>query len=436
MKKIILMLCFIFISIGSLIFAYNSTLNNIQIVEKFTLLFEQKIAEVWEEFRQTSILFIENLKNYSNNEKYKYIYFSLLNNLNKSSISAVSDYLFIAIKEWDKNLKVFFYDPTVDIVAKSKTYKIKDLFHESTSTTSFHSNDVIQYNEKTKEIFYLNQGMWEYAGACQNDDGTCYFRIYKIDSNSDEILQVLQFNEKPLQWVVNSINNSIIIKYVDTITKLQTYKKIDIANNQATTLTNISTCNWAMIISNDGKYIYQDSQKWITAWKNSLNLCKINLENGNVDIISVYSNGKNISSDTYISPNNQYLAFYDWEYFDERLFIYNIFDNELQETSVYATSNTNILWAGDSNHILVTPKEKQLAYYDFDEDKVYMIEEIYWWYPLSWSPSNRYIIYHKTWLNIYDFTMKNLISSNISLFNNEIDLWKIVWISRTKIPIQ
>lgn len=323
------------------------------------------------------------------------------NNTNQGIINE----LFIADKE-DYNVKISIFNISKKEIVISKTITLDDTLGPA-STNSYGSNNSVQYNPETKDIFMSTEGFSYYDGSCINKDGTCASRIYKFNLNNEDSSLLFESSERIDHWIVNRFDNSILVSVVNE--KTETIKKINTQNGQINFERNYQNKEnineTEFVVSKDGKYIYSANKESIDGkWNQEiLNLRKIDNSSGEITEQQIFE-GEAIDFETDISPNDQYFAFYSGNQETVNLNIYEIPTGKLINVSYQGRiGNSNLFWSGDSKKLLYL-LENQLSYYDVLISKSVIINgSPKASYVFMWSPSSDYLLYESVdGINIYD----------------------------------
>jgi hypothetical protein len=340
------------------------------------------------------------------------------NNDNQENNNKDINELFIADMEDSRIVKVSIFNISKKEIVISKTITLDDSLG-SASTNSSGSNNSVQYNPKTKDIFISTVGFSYYDGSCINKDGTCNFRIYKFNLHNNDSSLFFESNEGIANWIVNSFDNSVLIRIVNE--KTETIKKINAQNSQINFekiyLNKDNVNEMEFVVSSDGKYIYQASKesvdgKWI---QETLSLRKIDNSNGEITEQQIFK-GEAIDFETDISPNNQYFAFYSGNQGPAKFYVFDILNQELINLPYRGRiKNYNLIWSGDSRKILYL-LENQLSYYDILKSKSFVIDGNLkdTPYVFMWGPSSDYLLYESVnGVNIYDIENSQAFETSI-----------------------
>lgn len=328
----------------------------------------------------------------------------------------VKNDVFIATTEAEgRVLNILIFNPVENKVIVSKKISL-DAPLGPARTTSHGANDSVQYNPKTKEIFFFAEGYTDDDGSCIKN-GKCLSRIYKIslDQIRPTILFESELNKHPTNWVVNSFDNSLLLSFSEG--KIQSLKKIngqdgkliftkDYQIKDNTELTDF-------VLSTDGKYTYQASKesvdgKWLYE---ILRLRKIDNSNGDVAEQEIFG-GESIIYGTNISPDNNYFAFYSGMQTTanppSKLYIYEIATKKLINVPYQGSiGNHTLLWSGDSKKLL-HQLENSLTYYDILSAKSTLIDGDLQQnpYAYAWAPSTNYFAYQSQNIGIKIFDVQ------------------------------
>lgn len=277
----------------------------------------------------------------------------------------------------------------------------------------------MQYNPKTKEIFFSTQGYEEYGSFCTNKDGACVSRLYKVSLDQTKPTILFESKMPPASWIVNSFDNSLLLSFLDG--KTQSVKKIDgqdgkvIFTKEYQIKENTALANF--VLSKDGKYTYQASKESVDEkqYYEILRLRKVDNSNGDMTEQEIFS-GKRIEQKTNLSPDNNYLAFYSSTRESEKLYIYEIPTKKLINVPYQGPiSGTNLLWSGDSKKLLQVLKYS-LTYYDILSAKSVLISSDPEEYIgiFAWSPSvNYFVSFYNGGLKIFDVQKNQFIDTQI-----------------------
>ncbi len=348
--------------------------------------------------------------------------------------------IFIATAH-DDILDILIFNPSKSEVIFSKKILL-DAPLAPAKSHSFGSNDSVQYNPKTKEIFFSTQGYSDYAGSpCQNKDGTCISRFYKISLDQKKPTILFESNNPPSQWIVNSFDNSLLLAFWEDGYKTQFLKKINgedgevIFEKEYQIKENTQLTDF--VLSKDGKHTFQTVTER-TKWQDeitlidTLRLRKINNLNGDVVEQEVFKGQHIECSNTNLSSGNNYLAFYaDHLIYSEipaNLYIYEISTKKLINISYKGQiRNSGLIWSGDSKKLLYFPKSS-LAYHDISTSKnIFISEEPRLAYDVYiWAPSTNYFVYksQNSEVKIFDTQKNQIIDTGVT---DKINIRGISW---------
>lgn len=279
-------------------------------------------------------------------------------NVNEITLDSGDKLFFSTVK--DKLINIFIYNPKTNKTIFSKTIELEDHINLVSTNTSFGSSDSVQYNPKTQEIFLLTNGSSEYDGSCINKDGTCLSRIYKISLNETKPKIIFESEIIPNNWTINLSDNSLILRIVEGNigSQTQTIKKISCIDGNVIFAKSYSIEKGEglrhFVISPDNKFTYYTSLKSTDnkIYNQVLVLHKINNLDGNITSQEIFI-GDEITEDTDISPDSNYLAFYSkGQRQSNNLYVYEIPTKEMKKFPVDRPSNVNLFWSGDSKKLL------------------------------------------------------------------------------------
>ncbi len=327
--------------------------------------------------------------------------------------------IFIATTEnYDDVLDILIFNPTKSEIVFSKKILLEAPLAPAKSH-SFGSNDSVQYNPKTKEIFFSTQGYSGYAGSpCQNKDGTCISRFYKTSLEQIKPTILFESNTPPSQWIVNSFDNSLLLlvgedDYKGYLKKISGEDGKVIFKKEHQTKENSKLNDF--VLSKDGKYTFQTIHEdpGNIFHEGILKLRKINNSNGDILEQEIFK-GKAIEcSNTDISPDGNYLAFYADHSIHgyepkANLYIYEISTEKLINIPYRnKIRGVGFLWSGDSKKLLYFP-ENELVYYDIStSENIFISGEPRLAYAMYiWAPSTNYLVYKSQNSEVKIFDMK------------------------------
>lgn len=341
------------------------------------------------------------------------------NNLNDLSTNN-GDKLFFSTYN-NKSINISIYNPETNKVTVSKIIQLDDRLTMSTFN-SFGSNDSVQYNSKTQEIFLLTTGSSEYDGSCINKDGTCLSRIYKIGLNEIKPIIIFESETTPRNWVINSSDNSIILSILGGSIdgQVQLIKKISGIDGKVVFTKTYPVADdeelTRFVLSKDNNFTYQADIKRTDGkvYDQVLSLHKINNLNGDISYQSLFT-GDDINNDTDISPDNNYLAFYSkGQRESNKLYVYELSTSKIKSFPVDQPSNINLLWSGDSKKLLFWNQDK-LNYYNVLTEKSDSVtnnitkgDQI-----LNWNSSSYFIYESNKKINIFNTLNDKVINTLI-----------------------
>jgi WD40 repeat protein len=313
----------------------------------------------------------------------------------------------------DGVLNILIFNPVENKVVASKKISL-DAVLDSASTESSGINDSVQYNPKTKEVFFSTLGSSAQAGSCTNTDSTCVSRLYKISLDQTEPTILFESKYPPTNWVVNSFDNSLLLSFLEE--KTQSIKKINGQDGKVIFTKEYqikeNTGLDVFVLSKDGKYIYQASTESVDgkASYEILRLRKIDNSNGDITEQEIFG-GEAVESGTTISPDNNYLAFYS----GAELYIYEVSTKKLINVQYQGSiGNFSLLWSGDSKKLLPLLKNS-LTYYDVLSAKGILLtgapqQDTYVY---AWAPSDNYFVYESQdgGIKIFDIAKNQVIDT-------------------------
>jgi hypothetical protein len=331
-------------------------------------------------------------------------------------IPDIKNELFTATAE-DGVLMVSIYSPVKNKIIVSKKILLNAPLGPA-STNLYGANDSVQYNAKTKEVFFSTQGYSDRGGDCLNKDGTCVSRIYKISLDQTEPTILFESATPPKNWLVNSFDDSLLLSFFTE--RSQILKKISGQDGKV-----IFTKEYEMkedtgltdfILSRDGTYTYQARTESVDGkwFYKILKLRRIDNLNGDVGEQDIFS-GEEVWGKVGLSPDNNYLTFYLRE--QEKVYVYEIPRKKIIDLP-YRESirNYSLLWSGDSKKLLCTIGDS-LAFYDILSKKSVVIaddlRQISYFH--AWAPSINYIAYQSP-----DREMKILDIEKNAVINTQI----------------
>ncbi len=337
-------------------------------------------------------------------------------NAQNNFIPDVKNEIFIATTE-DGVVNILIFNPVKNGVIASKKLSL-DASLSHSSTGAYGSNDSVQYNTKTKEIFFSTQGSSDYDGSCINKDGTCVSRLYKVGLDQTKPTIIFESNSPPINWVVNSFDNSLLFSFL--VGKTQSLKKISgqdgkvIFTKEYQIKENTGLTDF--VLSKDGKYTFQASKESVDGkwFYEILRLRKIDNSNGDVAEQEIFG-GEAVEYETNLSPDNNYLAFYSGTREPAKLYIYEIPTKKLINIPYQGSiGNYNLLWSGDSKRLLHLLKNS-LTYYDIPTSKSILIsgDPQQTNYVYAWAPSTNYFVYQSQdgGIKIFDIQKNQVIDT-------------------------
>lgn len=353
-------------------------------------------------------------------------------NTENNFIPDVRNEIFIAASE-DDDVNIMIYNSGKNEVIASKKISL-NAFLSYYGAGSANSNYSVQYNPKTKEIFFSTVGTSGYDGSCINKDGTCVSRIYKVGLEQTKPIIIFESNYPPSHWVVNSFDNSLLLSFLieeknDTLLKISSQDGKIIFEKEYQYKEN--TGYGHLVISKDGKYTYQARTESVDGkWSDeNLRLRKIDNLTGDMTEQEIFS-GEAIDHDTNLSPDNNYLAFYSGlgTQTPAKLYIYEISTKKLTNIPYQGSvRNYNLLWSGDSKKLLHQLKGS-LTYYDILSAKSILITGDLQQYPYiyAWAPSVDYFLYQlqDSGIKIYNVQTNQVIDTQIKAKD---DIENISW---------
>src|SRR3989339_139506 len=252
--------------------------------------------------------------------------------LPESSFDSVSqeipkkrDTLFFATHT-KKELSIYTLNPATQTTPAVRTIPFADYVTSRSTRYASGTNDAIQYNPKTQDIFILTQGKGDSGRSrCLNADKTCTSRIYTLSAKSSTPIMLYESEETPTHWVVNSFDNSIILDFVtstkQTVQKLNAQDGSVIFNKEYTIPENTELAQF--VVGKDGKTIYQSAieSRHGEITENILRLRLLNSATGELYETEIYR-GYAIETETAISPDNRWIAFYLHAYDEPLLLLY------------------------------------------------------------------------------------------------------------------
>lgn len=337
--------------------------------------------------------------------------------------------IFIAISNLDKDKNTFSIKINIIDAVNGKVVLSKNIYHDwsimPSGFNSANSNNSVQYNSITKDIYIATSGRSDMGGECINNDGTCFFRIYKINLEEESPRKIFESDDVVTNWLINDTDDSLVLSLSGE--GVQSFRKINAQTGDVIfdKELNLSSGEYLadLILSNDKKYTYQLEVESFDekGLNDNLKLIKFNNANGDFEEYQIY-NG-NTQRDVYLSPNNKYLAFYANK--ENDLYLYEFQNQKLLKTD-YAgeVSNVTLLWSGDSSKIMQM-LDGSLSYYDVTSFKNYLIKdssEVASGYIYSWAPVNEYLVFNSqnTGLRLFDIERNESVQiqsdKNVSVY--------------------
>lgn len=318
------------------------------------------------------------------------------------------------------NLHIVFFDPIKNQILNSRKIFL-DSYLSDSSTNSHGSNDSVQFNPRTKEVFFFTKGYSDYDGSCINKDGTCTTRLYKFSLHENEIpTLIFESDNPPRNWIVNSFDDSLLLSFMEN--KTQTLKKIRAQDGKTIfektyqIKEHVSLANF--VLSKDGKHIYQASKESVDGkwFYEILRLHTIDNSNGETTEQEIFS-GEAIECETDLSPDDNNFAFYSGMRNGTKLYIYEIPTNKLTSVPYQGSiSNLNLLWSGDSKKLLYLLKNS-LTYYDISTSTSSLVfnRPQQTRYVYAWSPSINYFVYEPQdgSIKVFDLQKNQVIDTQI-----------------------
>lgn len=334
-------------------------------------------------------------------------------------VPTVEKEMFIATVQDKENglLNFVIFNPTESKVVVSKEISFDSLLGLDNQAWGTNSN--VQYNHKTKEIFFWIRGYSHYDGSCINKDGTCVSRLYKISLDQTKPMILFESNVLPHSWVVNSFDNSLLLSFLEK--KTQSIKKINGQDGKVvfTKEYQFSEENPSLtefVLSQDGKDTYQAGSEFIKG-KSPYEVLRIRkIDNSSGDITEQeISRGGWFSYGTDISPDNNYLAFYSGATGRQKLYIYEFSTKKLTNVSYEGLiKNYTLVWSGDSKKLLYLTDT--LNYYDIPSAKSVLVsgDPQNALYVYAWAPSVNYFVYRpqdNSGIKIFDMQNNQVIDT-------------------------
>ena len=350
-------------------------------------------------------------------------------NTQNNIIPDVRNEIFIATTG-DGVVNILIFNPIKnEVIASKKILLDASLSHSSTG--AYGSNDSVQYNPKTKEIFFSTQGSSDYDGSCINKDGTCTSRLYKVSLDQTKPTIIFESNSPPINWAVNSFDNSLLLSFLEG--KTQTLKKISAQNGKVIFAKDyqikVNTGLTDFVLSKDGKYTYQASKESVDGkwFYEILRLRKVDNLTGDITEQEIFG-GEAVEYETNLSPDNNYLAFYSGAREQAKLYIYEIPTKKLINVQYQGSiGNYNLFWSGDSKKLLHLLKNS-LTYYDIPSAKSALItgDPQQTNYVYAWAPSTNYFAYQSQdgGIKIFDLQKNQVIDTQTKA---EIEVKGISW---------
>ena len=341
--------------------------------------------------------------------------------------SELKNEIFIATNK-DGVLSILIFDPNKNMAVTSKEIPLEDSLSTYSSNGAWGANNAVQYNPKTQEIFFSTGGQAAYDGSCINKDGTCVSRLYKIGLEQTKPIIIFESNSMPVNWVVNSFDNSLLLSFLDG--KTQTIKKINTQDGKVVFskeyLTKPQMGLTDFVLSIDGKFTYQASKESVDGkwFYEILRLRKINNANGDISEQEIFG-GEAVEYETNLSPDNNYFAFYSGARNLSKLYIYEISTQKLTNVPYQGSiGNNNLLWSGDSKKLLYLLKNS-LTYYDIPTSKSTLVigDTQQTTYVYAWAASTNYFAYQSQngGVKIFDVKNSRVIDTQIKTSVSEVN---------------
>lgn len=330
--------------------------------------------------------------------------------------------LFLAIHK-DKSIKVILYD-----LKEKKNVLTRDIVLDYplfpfSQTSAWGSNNTVQYLEKTKEIFYLTDATDYYGSSCtvepvitSKGDTICGEYLYKVNllTGTSTILTELH---PSATWILNKHDGFIYVSRRNINQKGdQIIQKINTTNGSISTLATYQRGEnvnlGRLMISQDGKYIYQAGIEDLKGWEDQvLTVSKIDTQDGELEVIEIYR-GSSVEGDTNLSSDGRRIAFYAEP--ERKLFVFDMLEKKLIPVLYEERiKNLNLFWSEDYSKILYIPEGEKYAYYNLENAISYPAGN---GYPLLWAPSQNYIVsFYNKGIEIFDVATQQIITLSPAL---------------------
>jgi|GEM_PF-5922914 len=338
------------------------------------------------------------------------------------SQTKVQSGLFLAIHK-DKSIKVILYD-----LKEKKNVLTRDIVLDYplfpfSQTSAWGSNNTVQYLEKTKEIFYLTDATDYYGSSCtvepvitSKGDTICGEYLYKVNllTGTSTILMELH---PSATWILNKHDGFIYVSRRNINQKGdQIIQKINTTNGSISTLATYQRGEnvnlGRLMISQDGKYIYQAGIEDLKGWEDQVfTVSKIDTQDGKLEVIEIYR-GSSVEGDTNLSSDGRRIAFYAEP--ERKLFVFDMLEKKLIPVLYEERiKNLNLLWSEDYSKILYIPEGEKYTYYNLENAISYPAGN---GYPLLWAPSQNYIVsFYNKGIEIFDVATQQIITLSPAL---------------------
>lgn len=341
---------------------------------------------------------------------------ALLQTVSDQQLTINNDLFLATFDRRNKILKVTVTNPTKGLL-ETKQIALVDYINTQVESTSQHSNNSVQFNPTTGDIFFHTIGKIQEMGGyvCGNKDGTCADRIYKINlhDNTPQILFELELEENvSLHWIINPVENSLLIGYNKSYTgqsKRILEKRSAVDGKIVFSVAQEIGPYFGSVIPPQGTYLYQIREKRINTAKvaNVITyLEKISTEDGAMSTEKIHE-GPWGTSEIRISPNGRYVAYYAHPYplpTEGKDTYFYLYDSLSKSTKIIPYSrdpwNVNILWSGDSTKALLL-LDGQTSYVDVVTGRVVKLTGLSGEnaFVYTWASSSRYFLYSISTVN-------------------------------------
>lgn len=233
------------------------------------------------------------------------------------------------------------------------------------------ANSSVQYDAMANAIYYQTDGSSDYDGSCINLDGTCNNKIFKYDVATQTTSTVFVSEYRYPNWILSPKNNAIYLSRTEAAGALSdpthTIEVIDLATGSTKVIYQNSyeygTQVASLFMTEQEDVLYQAvAFRYPPNPKNGIRIQALNVETNAMEQITI-TNLESSSTDTYLSSDGRYFAFWQGPWLNDNLYVYDLQENTTTQVEFPGKiDNYNLLWSTDNKTLYYSVNGSIYAY--------------------------------------------------------------------------